>query len=143
MLHFIEDRHAFYCGIWHTRHRLTAAVVDERGALRARSSAERTPGGLWDLITTTENAHGLDGVFLVTDELLRSNTEFEIVATQHGCRVLIAPAFTVHQLRRLTGSSTQTKPGMLALVMARLPLCGPVHYHLSQMRRHLEIEIPF
>ena len=87
-------------------------------------------------VSNIEAHHGLDCV-LVVSEALRAADTLPRVATRRGTRVLIAPDLLVAHACLLNGL-TRASPRRLALLLARMPLCG-----LFAERLHrLELQLP-
>lgn len=127
------------CGLWPTRRGFVAVVADDDGVTRGPARlAARTAEAYWALLGDIEAHEGLDCRFVITDEALAAEPTLGKIAAHRGAHVLVVTSVLVDGLRVLTGVS-RAPPKRLALLLARLPLCGPLDDQLAPL--HLQLEL--
>lgn len=127
------------CGLWPTKRGIVAVVADDDGvAAGPARTAACTIEACWALLDHIEALHGLDCRFVITDEALSADKRFGQLAARRGAQVLVVSAVLVDGLRALTGAA-RAPPKRLALLLARLPLCGPLVGQLQPLRLQLDL----
>jgi hypothetical protein len=127
------------CGLWPTKRGIIAVVADDDGvAAGPARTAACTGEACWALLDHIEALHGLDCRFVITDEALAADRGLGQVAARRGTPVWVVSSVLVDGLRVLTGSA-RAPPKKLALLLARLPLCGPLAEKLTPLRLQLEL----
>jgi len=127
------------CGLWPTKRGIVAVVADDDGlAAGPARTVACTADACWALLAHIEAHHGLDCRFVITDEALAADKRFGQLAARRGSHVLVVSAILVDGLRALTGAA-RAPPKRLALLLARLPLCGPLAERLTPLRLQLQL----
>lgn len=127
------------CGLWPTPQGIIAVVADDDGLAAAPAqTAARTAKAGWALLDHVQTHHGPDCRFVITDEALAAERRFGQLAAQRGAKILVVSSALVDDLRIITGSA-RSPPKKLALLLARLPLCGLLAHKLTPLRLQLEL----
>jgi hypothetical protein len=127
------------CGLWPARRGVVAVVVDGDGvATGPARTAACTAEACWALLEHVEAHHGLDCRFVITDQALAAHVRLGQFAARRGSHMLVVSSTLLDGLRVLAGA-TRAPPKRLALLLARLPLCGPLADRLAPLRLQLEL----
>lgn len=121
------------CGVWLSRQRLVAVVVDDEG--RASPAIFATPDdeGRWALLEHVDAVHGLDWELVLPEDLLKSDT-ISRLALEHGHRVWVAPQRLVQAMRHAAGLATGP-PARVAAMVARLVIVPGFRSYLRRVER--------
>lgn len=118
------------CGIWRSKRRLVAVVVNDDGraapALTAATDDER-----WGLLESLDAEHGLDYSLVLPAGLLRVDAIGDL-ALSRGHQLWSAPQQLVNALRNVTGPSTGAR---VAAMLGRLLLVPGFRGHLQRVQR--------
>ncbi len=127
------------CGLWPSKRGLVAVVADDDGvaALPVHTAAP-TAEAYWALLANIEELYGLDCRFVITDAALAAEARIAQLVARRGSLMLVVSSALVEQLRVLIGAA-RAPPKKLALLLARLPLCGPLAGRLAPLRLQLKL----
>jgi hypothetical protein len=127
------------CGLWPTNGGIVAVVADAEGAAASPAKmAARTAKAGGALLDHIQTHHGIDCRFVITDDALAADKRFGQLAARRGVKILVVSTALVDELRILTGFA-RSPPKKLALLLARLPLCGLLAEKLTPLRLQLEL----
>lgn len=120
------------CGIWLSRNRLVAVVVDEDGrpaptVLAAIDDEER-----WALLQYVDAVQGLDCALVITDDLLKANDNICRFALERGRDFWVVPRGLAEAIRLAAGLATAPR---VAAMIARLAIVPGFHGHLRRFDR--------
>ena len=120
------------CGIWLSKKRLVAVVVDDDGrtapgVLGAVDEEER-----WALLQHVDAVHGLDCAIVLTDDLLKTDDGICRLALERGHDLWAAPRALVEAIRAAAGLATAPR---VAAMIARLVVVPGFRGHLRRVDR--------
>jgi hypothetical protein len=119
------------CGLWRSRRRLVAVVVDDDGRPAPAILAAREDSEVWSLLESVDAAHGLDTSLVVPEALLKTDSIGQL-ALARGHELWIAPQPLVDAIRAATGLVAAPR---LAAMVARLALVPGFRGHLRRIDR--------
>jgi hypothetical protein len=122
------------CGIWLSRKRLVAVVVDDDGRAAPALFAATDDEGRWALLEHIDGVHGLDCELVLSEDLLQADT-LSRLALERGHELWAAPQRLVEAIRRVAGLATGP-PARTAAMIARLALVPGYLRHID--RRHYD-----
>jgi hypothetical protein len=119
------------CGLWRSKQRLVAVVVDDDGhpvpsILWARDDEER-----WSLLESVDAAHGLDYPLVLPDGLLKADSIGRL-ALARGHQLWAAPQHLVDAIRSAAGLLSAPRA---AAMVARLAIVPGFRGHLRRPDR--------
>jgi hypothetical protein len=121
------------CGIWLSRNRLVAVVVDDEGRAAPALYASMNDDERWALLDHIDAAHGLDCKLVIPDDLLRSDAISQF-ALERGHGLWAAPWQLVDAIRRVAGLASGPS-GRVAAMIARLAVMPGFRGHLRRVDR--------
>jgi hypothetical protein len=121
------------CGIWLSRQRLVAVVVDDDGRASPATFATPDDEGRWALLEQVDAVHGLDWELVLSEDLLKSDT-ISRFALERGHGLWAAPWQLVEAIRRVTGLASGA-PGRVAAMIARLAIVPGFRSYLRRVER--------
>jgi hypothetical protein len=129
-----------HCGIWKTRQRLIAVIVDDSALARCPAiSACCTDEARRALVCHIQDTYGPDCAFVISEALPKQDN-FAIIATQIGASIWVVPDALFKNVC-LTAGLSKTSSKRFALMLARLPLCSLFRKYLRPIRA--QIPLPF
>jgi hypothetical protein len=121
------------CGIWRTRNRLVAVVIDDDGRAAATLHAGADNEECWALLANVDGLHGLDCALVVIDDLLKADEPICRFALERGHDLWTAPRPLVEAIRLAAGLAT---PARVAGMIARLAIVPGFRSHLRRVHRN-------
>ena len=121
------------CGIWLSRKRLVAVVVDDEGRAAPALYAAMGDEERWALLERIDATHGLDCELVIPDDLVKSDA-ISRFALERGQELWAAPWLLVDAVRRVAGL-TSGPPGRVAAMIARLAIVPGFRGHLRPVDR--------
>jgi hypothetical protein len=121
------------CGLWVSRTRLWASVVDCDGRHITTLSAHRGDDERWDLLAQIDACHGLDCTLVLTDAQLRMDNVADL-ALERKMTVLVAPWQLADAVRIVAGLKTGP-PRRSAAMLARWVLSPQLRAQLRRPQR--------
>jgi hypothetical protein len=119
------------CGLWLSKHRLVAAVVDEDGRTEPTTLAAADDDERWALLQYVVAVHGIDCALVLPEDLLRADAICHI-ALGLGHDLWTVPRALVEAIRRAARITTAAR---VAAMLARLPLVPGFRGHLRRIDR--------
>jgi hypothetical protein len=121
------------------RRGVVAVVIDDHGTeLGQPKTAARTPNAMRGLLDHVEATHGQRCRIIISGDLLSVERGLAQLVARRSAAVFVVPERLVAALATLTGSA-RSPPKKVALLLARLPLCGPLAELLEPLRLQLEL----
>jgi hypothetical protein len=120
------------CGIWPSRNRLVAVVVDDDGRAAPTILAAKDDEERWALLGHIDTAHGLDCAIVLTDDLLKAEDAICRFALERGHDLWAAPRLLVEAIRLAAGLVTSAR---VAAMVARLAIVPGFRSHLRRVDR--------
>jgi hypothetical protein len=121
------------CGIWRSRDRLVAVVVDDDGRAAPTILAAMDDEERWALLQHVDAVHGLDCALVLTDDLLKDDDDICRFAIERGRDLWVAPHALVEAIRHAAGLTTAAR---VAAMIARLTIVPGLRGHLRRINRH-------
>ncbi len=121
------------CGIWLSRARLVAVVVDDGGRAAPALFAATDDEGRWALLEHLDGVHGLDCELVLPEDLLKADA-ISRLALERGHELWAAPQRLVEAIRRVAGLTTGS-PARVAAMLARLATAPGFRDHLRRIDR--------
>lgn len=121
------------CGLWLSRRRLVAVVVDDDGRASPATFATPDDEGRWALLDQVDAVHGLDWELVLAEDLLKTDTVSRL-ALERGHPVWVAPQRLVQAIRQAAGLATGP-PARVAAMVARLVIVPGFRNHLRRVER--------
>ncbi len=118
------------CGIWRSRNRLVAVVVDDDGRAAATLHAAADDEECWALLENVDGVHGLDCALVVSDDLLKADDAICRFALERGHELWAAPRPLVEAIRLAAGLVTSAR---VAAMLARLAILPGLRTHLRRV----------
>jgi hypothetical protein len=119
------------CGIWRSKRRLVAVVVDNDGRAAPALTAATDDDERWSLLESLDAQHGLDYSLVLPAGLLRVDAIGDLALTR-GHQLWSAPQQLVNALRNVTGPTTGAR---VAAMLGRLLLAPAFRGHLQRVQR--------
>ena len=119
------------CGIWRSKRRLVAVVVDDDGRAAPALTAAMDDDERWGLLESLDAEHGLDYSLVLPAGLLRADAIGDL-ALSRGHQLWSAPQQLVTALRKITGPTTGAR---VAAMLGRLLLAPGFREHLHRVQR--------
>lgn len=120
------------CGLWRSKNRLVAVVVDDDGRAAPAVLTAMDAEARWALLAHVDALHGLDCALVVTDDLLKNDDDICRFALERGHDLWAAPRALVDAVRHAAGLTTASR---IAAMIARLPLVAGFRGHLRRIER--------
>lgn len=120
------------CGIWHSRNRLVAVIVDDDGRTAPTILAAINDEERWELLQYIDAVHGLDCALVIADDLLKANDDICRFALARGRDFWAAPRGLVEAIRIAAGLATAPR---IAAMIARLAIVPAFRAHLRRIDR--------
>ncbi len=121
------------CGLWLSRSRLVAVVVDDDGRASPALLATTDDEGRWALLEHVDAVHGLDCELVLPEDLLKADA-ISRLALDRGHDLWAAPQRLVEAIRRVAGLATGP-PARTAAMIARLAIVPGLRGHLRRIDR--------
>lgn len=121
------------CGLWRSKNRLVAVVVDDDGRAAPGVLTAMDDEGRWALLAHVDAAYGLDCALVVTDDLLKNDDAICRFALERGHDLWAAPSALVDAIRRAAALTTAPR---IAAMIAKLALVPGFRGHLRRIDRH-------
>ena len=120
------------CGIWISRNRLVAVVVDDDGRATPTILAAMDDEERWALLEYVNAVHGLDCALVLTDDLLKADDGICRFALDRGHDLWAAPRPLVEAIRLAAGLATSSH---VAAMIARLVIVPGFRSYLRRIDR--------
>lgn len=120
------------CGVWSSRNRLVAVVVDDDGRAAPTILVAMDDEERWALLQYVDSVHGLDCALVITDELLKADDGICRFALERGHDLWAAPRPLVEAIRLAAGLATASR---VAAMVARLAIVPGFRRHLRRIDR--------
>ncbi len=120
------------CGIWRSRNRLVAVVVDDDGRAPPTILAAIDDEERWALLQHVDAVHGLDCALVLTDDLLKADDNICSFALERGRDFWVVPRRLADAIRLAAGVATAPR---VAAMIARLAIVPGFHGHLRRIDR--------
>lgn len=121
------------CGLWLSRRRLVAVVVDDDGRAAPAISVATDDEGRWALLEHVDAVHGLDCEFVLPEDVLKADAVSRL-ALDRGHDLWAAPQRLVEAIRRVAGLATGP-PARTATMVARLAIVPGLRGYLRHIDR--------
>jgi len=119
------------CGLWRSKHRLVAVVVDDDGRIESTILTATDDEERWALLEYVDSVHGLDCALVIPDDMLKADAICHF-ALERGCDLWAAPRPLVEAIRRAAHLATDAR---VAAMLARLPIVPGFRAHLRRIDR--------
>ena len=119
------------CGIWPTRGRLIAVVVDDCGRAEPGSLCATDDDERWTLVERVGAVHGLDCELILPDSLLCTD-RLPRFALLRGHPVWVAPWSLIDAIRVASHLRSSSR---VAAMIARLPITSALCGYLRRLQR--------
>ena len=119
------------CGIWLSRNRLVAVVVDDDGRPGPAIFAGMNDDERWALLTSVDAEHGLDWALVLPDDLLRADAIGRLALVRRH-ELWSAPRRLVESIRIVAGLADGAR---VAAMLARLAIAPGFRGHLRRVER--------
>jgi hypothetical protein len=120
------------CGIWRSRSRLVAVVVDDDGRAAPTILVAMDDEERWALLQYVDAVHGLDCALVLTDDLFKTDDGICRFALERGRDLWAAPRGLVEAVRLAAGLATAPR---VAAMIARLAIVPGFRSHLRRIDR--------
>ena len=118
-------------GLWLSKKRLVAVVVDDDGRASPALFADRNDEARWELLASVDAVHGLDCELVLPEEVVQVDSIGNL-ALKRGASVSVAPQRLVEAIRLAAGLSTGP-PARIAAMVARLTIVPGFRGHLRKL----------
>lgn len=119
------------CGIWRSKQRLIAVVVDDDGRAAPALTAATDDDERWGLLESLDAEHGLDYSLVLPAGLLRTDA-IGALALSRGHELWSAPQQLLNALRNVTGPTSGAR---IAAMLGRLLIAPGFRGHLHRVQR--------
>ena len=119
------------CGIWRSKRRLIAVIVDDDGRASPALTAATDDDERWGLLESLDAEHGLDYSLVLSAGLLRADGIGDL-ALSRGHQLWSAPQQLVNAIRDVTGL---TGGARLPAMLGRLLVVPGFRGHLHRVQR--------
>lgn len=120
------------CGIWRSRSRLVAVVVDDDGRAAPTVLVAVDDEQRWAMLQYVDAVHGLDCALVLTDDLLKADDDLCRFALERNQVLWAAPRPLVEAVRLAAGLVTAAR---VAAMIARLAIVPGFRSHLRRIDR--------
>jgi hypothetical protein len=120
------------CGIWRSKHRLVAVVVDDDGRAVPTTLVATDDEDRWALLDYVDAVHGLDCALILSDDLLKSDDRICRFALERGHDLWVVHRGLVQAIRLAAGLATSCR---VAAMIARLAIVPGFRSHLRRIDR--------
>lgn len=119
------------CGIWRSKRRLIAVIVDDDGRASPALTAATDDDERWGLLESLDAEHGLDYSLVLSAGLLRADA-IGALALSRGHQLWSAPQQLVNAIRDVTGLTSGARA---AAMLGRLLVVPGFRGHLHRVER--------
>ena len=119
------------CGLWRSRHRLVAVVVDDDGRIESTILTATDDEERWALLQYVDSVHGLDCALVLPEDMLKTDAICHF-ALERGRDLWAAPRALIEAIRRAAHLATDAR---VAAMIARLATVPGFRGHLRRIDR--------